>query len=62
MKRCPECNRTYSDDTFSFCLADGSLLSSPYDPNATMILPIEANSNPTDAVRIDEPVVAININ
>lgn len=31
MKKCPACNRTYSDETLSFCLEDGSLLSAPYD-------------------------------
>ena len=30
MKQCPTCNRTYSDKSISFCLADGSLLSAPY--------------------------------
>jgi len=30
MKRCPSCHRTYADETMSFCLADGSLLSAPY--------------------------------
>jgi hypothetical protein len=39
MKSCPTCNRTYPDDTLAFCLADGSLLSAPYDPQATVILP-----------------------
>jgi len=34
MKSCPQCNRTYSDDTISFCLEDGTLLSVPYEPNA----------------------------
>lgn len=33
MKHCPTCNRTYSDETISFCLADGSLLSAPYRPS-----------------------------
>jgi hypothetical protein len=37
MKRCPKCNRTYADETITFCLADGSLLSAPYDPQATII-------------------------
>lgn len=27
MKKCPECSRTYSDETLSFCLDDGALLS-----------------------------------
>src|SRR5689334_4645461 len=35
MKRCPACERTYADDQTTFCLADGSLLSPPYDPEAT---------------------------
>jgi hypothetical protein len=32
MKECPECKRTYAGDMITFCLADGSLLSPPYDP------------------------------
>src|SRR5437868_6474622 len=39
MKECPECKRTYADDTITFCLVDGSILSAPYDPQATLILP-----------------------
>ncbi|MGQ0761797.1 MAG: hypothetical protein ACT4OT_07255 [Acidobacteriota bacterium] len=39
MKRCPKCNRTYADDTIAFCLADGALLSAPYDPDATLRFP-----------------------
>jgi hypothetical protein len=38
MKRCPACNRTYSDETFTFCLADGSLLSAPFDLEKTLVL------------------------
>jgi hypothetical protein len=46
MKVCPTCKRTYSDDTLSYCLADGSLLSAPFnseashpqiDPEATLV-------------------------
>ena len=62
MKRCPACNRTYADETFSFCLADGTLLSAAYDPHATLSLPKEFASKPTSATGIDEPVIAININ
>src|SRR5262245_10618060 len=36
MKRCPSCKRTYADDHFTFCLDDGSLLSAPFDPLATL--------------------------
>lgn len=35
MKRCPTCRRTFADDTLSFCLVDGSILSAPYDHQAT---------------------------
>lgn len=34
MKSCPKCNRTY-DDSFSFCLEDGSVLSSSYAERST---------------------------
>ena len=31
MKSCPNCNRTF-EDTFTFCLIDGSVLSAPMIP------------------------------
>jgi hypothetical protein len=34
MKLCPQCNRTYSDDSLRFCLDDGTVL--VRDPNATL--------------------------
>ena len=37
MKRCPTCNRTYADDTLSFCLQDGAQLEADNDPEATVI-------------------------
>jgi hypothetical protein len=40
MKRCPQCNRTYTDDALSFCLDDGSPLLSTSGPSA-------ADSSPT---------------
>ncbi|HYE65157.1 MAG TPA: hypothetical protein VD966_06220 [Pyrinomonadaceae bacterium] len=56
MKRCPTCNRTYTDDALSFCLDDGApLLSvgnpSSSDPNATVLYPgaRETNPQPTQA-------------
>lgn len=36
MKSCPDCNRTF-EDTMSFCLIDGSVLSAPFEPNATQL-------------------------
>ena len=38
MKRSPACNRTFSDETLSFCIADGQLLSPSYDSPATLPL------------------------
>src|SRR5882672_6030416 len=39
MKSCPTCRRTYPDDSLAFCLMDGSVLSAPYDPEATQRIP-----------------------
>jgi tetratricopeptide (TPR) repeat protein len=38
MKSCPTCNRTF-EDTLTYCLIDGSILSAPFDPHATLIIP-----------------------
>lgn len=38
MKSCPTCSRTF-EDTFTFCLADGSLLNAPVDPHGTLVIP-----------------------
>src|SRR5436309_3133911 len=42
MKRCPSCQRTYTDDSLTFCLEDGSTLSSASadsnEPPATLIM------------------------
>ena len=37
MKQCRTCQRTY-DDTYQFCLEDGTPLSSVFDVNATVVL------------------------
>lgn len=47
MKRCPSCFRTYSDETLTFCLADGSLLSAPYDTQAEVH---RSDSTPTEVL------------
>src|SRR2546421_10411881 len=49
MKRCPQCNREYSDDTLRFCLEDGTPLADPRtraEPPPTEILP--ARQRPTE--------------
>jgi hypothetical protein len=52
MKRCPTCNRDYTDESLSYCLDDGSPLATMggattpgYDPNATLVI---NTSRPTD--------------
>lgn len=55
MKRCPTCDRTYADDSTTFCLADGSLLSAPYDPGATQRIPVRLTSPPPTEVLTSNP-------
>src|SRR5437660_8846671 len=55
MKRCPQCNRTYTDDALSFCLDDGSPLqtvSAPpaYDPSATVQYPPQRDTTPQPTI------------
>ena len=45
MKSCPTCNRTYADDSFTFCLDDGALLSASYDPYSTLQIPAARNTD-----------------
>ncbi len=37
MKRCPTCNRTYADDSLTYCLHDGTSLIPEVDPEATVV-------------------------
>src|SRR5215208_305565 len=57
MKQCPTCNRTYADETLTYCLDDGSLLSAPYDSEATQrIYPARVtNPPPTEALPSNSP-------
>jgi hypothetical protein len=55
MKRCPQCNRTYTDDALSFCLDDGSPLvseSAPpsFDPGATVQYPQSRGTVPQPTI------------
>src|ERR1044072_4076754 len=62
MKRCPSCNRSYTDTSLNFCLEDGSPLVSNHpsvDPNATMRYPSPrdtAEPPPTEIYRPETPV------
>ncbi|MGB7925504.1 MAG: hypothetical protein WCF57_19860 [Pyrinomonadaceae bacterium] len=51
MKRCPSCQRTYTDETLRFCLEDGTTLlsgaatSAPSDPMAATLLDSSSSQN-----------------
>jgi hypothetical protein len=45
MKRCPTCDRTF-EDSFTFCLIDGSVLSAPFDLKATLSVPEPRQTEP----------------
>lgn len=60
MKRCPSCNRSYTDASLNFCLEDGTPLVAdappPADPNVTMRYPSAretAEPPPTEIYRPD---------
>jgi hypothetical protein len=64
MKRCPTCNRTFTDDSLSFCLDDGAPLlsvsdapsSGSFDPGATMrYTEARDTSPPTEVYRPSTP-------
>ena len=55
MKRCPQCNRSYTDDALSFCLDDGTPLisaSAPtsFDPSATVQYPQSRETSPQPTI------------
>jgi hypothetical protein len=62
MKRCPNCDRTYTDPSLNFCLEDGTPLvpdAPAFDPNATIRYPSArdtAEPPPTEIYR-PEPAV-----
>lgn len=59
MKRCPSCNRTFTDVSLNFCLEDGTPLvnDTALDPNATLHFPNSRETNPP-ATEIYSPVTA----
>ena len=60
MKRCPTCNRTYTDTSLNFCLEDGTPLSTDPDLNATIRYPAArdtAEPPPTEIYRPPPPAV-----
>ncbi len=59
IKKCPTCARTYADDSISFCLADGALLSAPYDPEASVEQSAKSANPPPTEVMSSAPGSAI---
>lgn len=57
MKRCPQCHRTYTDETLKFCRNDGTLLQAnglfPPESSDTLILPAARTSDalPTELLQ-----------
>jgi hypothetical protein len=49
MKQCPRCNRTYTDNTLSYCLEDGAILKRRYDPESTLVSQFPPVQNPPPA-------------
>src|SRR5215212_2739006 len=65
MKRCPSCNRTYTDLSLNFCLEDGTPLTvdapPPSSPGATMrYIPARDTAEPpaTEIYRPDSPLIS----
>jgi len=65
MKRCPNCNRSYTDASLNFCLEDGTPLvvdaPTPSDPNATIRYPSPRDTSeppPTEIYRPDSPIIS----
>jgi hypothetical protein len=50
MKRCPQCHRTYTDDTLRFCLDDGVLLSASEQTVPIQHSPTSSRDNPQTEV------------
>jgi len=61
MKRCPTCNRTYTDLSLNFCLEDGTPLASDtpgLDPNATLRYPPARDTAEPPPTEIYRPATA----
>ncbi|MBD0326153.1 MAG: urate hydroxylase PuuD, partial [Pyrinomonadaceae bacterium] len=58
IKQCPKCNRTYSDESLTYCLADGALLSAPRDSQATAQVAAARNTDETPTEVFPSDVVA----
>lgn len=53
MKRCPTCQRSYTDDTLNFCLEDGAPLKSVSLANLDETLTLDANEPPPTEILLN---------
>src|SRR5215213_6652259 len=63
MKRCPTCNRTYTDVSLNFCLEDGTPLASgppAPDPNATIRYPPPSDTSGPSPTELYHPETLIS--
>ena len=62
MKRCSKCERTY-DESLTFCLVDGTVLSAPFDPQATLQNTVRSTSEPppTEVLRQQPEVKPVTV-
>jgi hypothetical protein len=66
MKRCPKCDRTYTNDAQKFCTHDGGVLVTDvlptvsFDPNATIITETPERSSPPPPPPVPPPVQDFN--
>jgi hypothetical protein len=51
MKSCPTCKRTF-EYTLTYCLVDGAVLSAPFDPQATLIIPEARQTEPPPTISL----------
>lgn len=58
MKQCPTCHRTYSDDSLTYCLDDGSVLFTQDEPQGTQRLPSPrvTSQSPTEVLSSHQPL------
>lgn len=60
MKQCPVCKNTYTDETLTFCLSDGTRLSDFYQAAATVILPNPVKPTEANYGRVNIPVNSVS--
>jgi cell division septation protein DedD len=58
MKKCPQCNRNYSDETLNFCLEDGTVLTSISDRSTDENI-LRKTEQPTEMLTYDQVTEAI---